>query len=120
VDGLTLLREARRVGLAVAEDGERLVVRGPRRLEPAAMQLLAHKDEVRQALVIERSEVEWRVSAMRTMAPGQGPIPLLLARPDAVRGPDACCSCGDRLGPDEPYRCRACVEAAVRVLEALP
>ena len=120
MDGLTLLRAARRVGLAVAEDGGRLLVRGPRRLESEALRLLAHKDQVLRALVIERSEVEWRVTAMRAMAPERGPIPLLLARPDAVRGFGHCCSCGDRLGPDDRYRCRLCVEAAVRVVETLP
>lgn len=120
MDGLTMLREARRVGLIVVEDGDRLVVRGPRHLEREAQHLLAHKAQVLRALATERAEIEWRVSAMRTMAPEQGPIPLLLARPDAVRGPDHCCSCGDPLGPDDRYRCRACVEAAIRVLEALP
>jgi hypothetical protein len=120
MDGLTLLREARRVGLIVVEDGDRLVVRGPRYLEREAQYLLAHKAQVLRALATERGEIEWRVSAMRTMAPGQGPIPLLLAWPGAVRGPGCCCSCGDPLGPTDRYRCRPCVEAAVRVLEALP
>lgn len=120
MDGLTLLRTARQVGLAVAEDGGRLLVRGPLRLQPDALRLLAHKDQVLRALAIERSEVEWRVTAMRASAPEQGALPLLLARPDAGRGPGRCCSCGDRLGPDDRYRCRPCVEAAVRVLETLP
>ena len=120
MDGMTLLREARQAGLAVAQDGDRLVVRGPRRLEPEALQLLAHKAQVLRALRIERSEVAWRVEAMRAMTPDQGPIPLLLARPDAVRGSGRCCSCGDPLRPDDRYRCRPCVEAAVRVLATLP
>ncbi len=120
MDGLTLLREARRVGLLVVEDGDRLVVRGPRYLEREAQHLLAHKVQVLRALATERGEIEWRVSAMRAMAPGQGPVPLLLARPDAVRGPNDCCSCGDPLGQDDRYRCRACVEAAIRVLATLP
>ncbi len=120
MDGLTLLRDARRAGLDVAEDRDRLVVRGPRRLEPTAMQLLAHRDEVLRALAIERSEVEWRVATMREQVPPTGAIPFLLARPAAVRGAGRCCSCGDPLGPDDRYRCQTCVEAAVRVLEALP
>ncbi|MBF6606815.1 MAG: hypothetical protein IVW53_14700 [Chloroflexi bacterium] len=120
MDGMTLLRGARRVGLAVAQDGDHLVVRGPRRLEREAQRLLAHKAQVLRALRIERSEVAWRVEAMRARAPEHGPIPLLLAQPDAVRGPGCCCSCGDRLERDDRYRCRPCVEAAIHVLETLP
>ena len=120
MDGLTLLREARQAGLVVVEDGGRLVVRGPRRLESEAQHLLAHKVQVLRALATEHAEIEWRVSAMRLMAPEQGPIPLLLARPDAVRGSGRCCSCGDPLDPDDRHRCQPCVEAAIRVLETLP
>ena len=119
MDGLTLLREARRVGLDVAEDRDHLVVRGPRRLEPVALRVLAHKPEVLRALEVERSEVAWRVAAMRTMLPAHDVLPLLLARPDRLGGPGRCCSCGDALSPGDHYRCRPCVEAVVRVLEAL-
>lgn len=121
MDRVTLLREARRVGLDVVEDRDRLVVRGPRRLEPVALRVLAHKAEVLRALEVERSEVAWRVAAMRAMAPpDRGPIPLLLARPDRLGGPGRCCSCGDALSPGDHYRCRPCVDAVVRVLETLP
>jgi hypothetical protein len=119
MDGLSLLREARRVGLDVDVDGDHLVVRGPRRLEPVARRLLERKQQVLQALAFERSEVFWRVDAMRTAARRGDPMPLLLARPDAVRGSGRCCSCGDRLGPDDRYRCQACVAAAIAVLESM-
>jgi hypothetical protein len=120
MDAVSLLREARNVGLEVAVDGDHLVVRGPRRLEPVARRLLERKDQVLQALAFERSEIAWRVEAMRAMAPERGPLPLLLARPDGARGTGCCCSCGDTLDPADRYRCRPCVEAAVRVLETLP
>jgi hypothetical protein len=50
MDGLTLIQEARSAGLAVAVEGGRLVIRGPRRAEPMARQLIAHKPKVVAAL----------------------------------------------------------------------
>jgi hypothetical protein len=50
MDGINLLHEARAAGLEVRADGDRLVVRGPRSAEAMALQLLAHKREVLQAL----------------------------------------------------------------------
>src|SRR5262249_26773902 len=47
---MRLLDEARAAGLAVAIDGDRLVVRGPRRAESVARKLLANKREVIAAL----------------------------------------------------------------------
>ena len=44
--GLTLLDQARAAGLTVFTDGGRLVVRGLRREEALALELLAHKDEL--------------------------------------------------------------------------
>lgn len=119
MDGLMLLRDARRAGLDVAEDAGCLVVRGPRRLEPVARRLLVDKAQVLAALAAERSAVGWRVRAMQTMVPSSGSIPLLLARPGLRFAPGSCCSCGDPLAPDDRYRCRPCVEAAVAVLESL-
>jgi hypothetical protein len=51
MDGLTLLRHARDVGLAVAAEGDKLVIRGPKRAEPVARLLIKHKPEVMAALV---------------------------------------------------------------------
>jgi hypothetical protein len=50
MDGVTLLRRAREVGLAVAADGDKLVIRGPRCAEPVARLLIEHKPEVMAAL----------------------------------------------------------------------
>jgi hypothetical protein len=120
VDGLTVLREARRAGLAVTEDDGRLVVRGPCRLEPVARELLAHKAGVLDALAAERTALDPRMAAMLAQIPPAGAIPLLLARPDWPARPGACCSCGEPLAQAERYRCRPCVDAAVRVLESRP
>ena len=118
MDGLMLLRDARRAGLKVTADGDTLVVQGPRRLEPIAQTLLAEKPRILKALA-EEHEVKWRIDAMRPQVPANGAIPFLLARPD-VRSPvRTCCSCGDPLGPDERYRCGPCIAAAVAVLETI-
>lgn len=56
MDGLTLLREACDAGLTVAPAGDRLLIRGPRRLENYAQRLIAHKPEVMRALYRERAK----------------------------------------------------------------
>lgn len=116
MDGLILLREARRAGLRVTASGDRLLVQGPRRLEAVARTLLAQKRAVLEALA---EEVAWRLNAMRSQVTATGAIPLLLARPGAPWEPDRCCSCGDPIGSDDRYRCPLCVEAAVAVLAEL-
>jgi hypothetical protein len=115
MDALTLVREARRAGLHVSATGSRLVVRGPRRLEPVAKALLDQKPAVLRALAEEQG-VAWRIEAMRPQVGPNGSIPLLLARP-GVRFPlGTCCSCGDQLSGDDRYRCEPCVVAAIAVL----
>src|SRR4051794_10253287 len=44
--GVTLLDEARAIGLKVWSEGDRLVVRGPRHAEATARRLLACKEQV--------------------------------------------------------------------------
>jgi hypothetical protein len=51
MDGLSLLRQAEEAGLAVALDGGRLVIRGPKRAEPVARLLIEHKPDVLAVLV---------------------------------------------------------------------
>ena len=46
MDGLALLQAADAAGLTVNVNGDRLVIRGPRRCEAQAKALLAHKQEV--------------------------------------------------------------------------
>jgi hypothetical protein len=50
MDGLILLKRAREAGLAVEADGNKLVIRGPRRAESVARLLIEHKPEVLAAL----------------------------------------------------------------------
>lgn len=52
MDGLTLLEQARSAGLTVTVQGDKLVIRGPRRAGPLAEQLLARKGEVIDALAV--------------------------------------------------------------------
>lgn len=110
-----VLAEARAAGLEVRTEGERLVVRGPRTLEPLAQQLLAHKPVVMALLVEDASELGWRVAAMRAQVPRKGPIPFLVAR-EVERAPGRCLSCGEALEVRQRYRCRACVRATQVVL----
>jgi hypothetical protein len=51
MDGLKLLRRARDAGLAVQVEGDKLVIRGPKRAELVARLLIDHKPEVMAALV---------------------------------------------------------------------
>ena len=61
MDGLMLLRRARDAGLAVTAEGDKLVIRGPKRAEPVALLLIEHKRKVLAALVpAERAAQRWR------------------------------------------------------------
>jgi hypothetical protein len=113
-----VLDQARTVGLEVRVEADRLVVRGPRRHEAIARQLLAHKPAVLALLAEEEAEVAWRVAAMRPRMPSQGPIPFLVAR-DVRPEQGGCLSCGDSLPPGRTYRCRPCADAAWRVVYAI-
>lgn len=54
MDSLTaLLAEAQAAGLRVQAEGERLVIRGPKRAEPIALKLIEHKAEVLRLMVPE-------------------------------------------------------------------
>jgi hypothetical protein len=53
MDGMTLLHEARAAGLVVSVEGDTLKIRGPRRADPVAQKLIAHKPVVVNALQAE-------------------------------------------------------------------
>jgi len=93
VDGLRLLARARATGLRVAEDGGRLVVRGPRSGAPVAEELLAAKGAVLEALAVvargEAGEPWWEDRAPT------GTAPILWLPPRECIAPVACA----RLGP---------------------
>lgn len=114
-DAVTALARARDVGLQVWVEPDRLVVRGPRSLEPVARSVLAQSREVSALLEAEEGEFAWRVSAMRPRVPAKGPILLLVAR-DLAPAPGSCLSCGDPLPGGRAVRCALCIRAARRVL----
>jgi hypothetical protein len=122
MDGVTLLSEAQDAGLDLRADGERLVVRGPRRATSLVQSLLAEKHAMLGLLARDDPEVIWRAATMRgQLRPGAAP-PVLVARPGPFpRG--ACISCGEPVvartaGP--AYRCAACAHAAWLVLAEAP
>src|SRR6516164_7709782 len=51
MDGLILLEQAQEAGLSVRADGDKLLIRGPKRAEPLALLLIQRKPEVMAALV---------------------------------------------------------------------
>lgn len=55
MDGVRLLADAQAAGLRVETAGKQVVVRGPKRLEPLARQLLDHKPTVTVALSLPES-----------------------------------------------------------------
>jgi hypothetical protein len=58
MEGLTLLRQAHEAGLAVAIDGDSLVIRGPKRAGPLARLLIANKPLVLAALAPAKAVCE--------------------------------------------------------------
>jgi hypothetical protein len=149
MDIVTLLREAESAGLQVRADGDRLVVRGPRSLEPLAKRLLERKADL-LPLVTRRKEIEdgpnvvaddvvrspgggdgaqparplglevtWRVEIMRPQVPRRGPIPFLVARQDVAPRPGCCLSCGDPVPEGRRYRCGPCQRAVEIVLDEI-
>ena len=77
MDGLRLLMEAREAGLSVEVDGDLLRVRGPKRLEPLALRLLACKPNILAALGTSRrvpegpQETQNRPTTSATDRPGR-------------------------------------------------
>jgi len=114
---VVLLGEARAAGLTVEADGDRLVVRGTKSQGQVVDRLLAHKAGVLAVLASEAHEVAWRIEIMAMQIPAIGTIPFLVARPNHA-GPADCLSCGDPMEAGQRYKCRACAEAARRVVVA--
>jgi hypothetical protein len=65
VDPLSLLDHARVAGLAVAREGDKLIVRGPKHAEPVVRLLAAHKSEILTALADATS---WRARHREALA----------------------------------------------------
>lgn len=106
----TVLAAVQAAGGRLRLVGDRLRVEAPRPLDAELLgSLRAHAPEIR-----------WRAVVMGGQVTPRGPLPLLLARPEAPRPVGTCCSCGDPLPADARYRCAPCVAAVLAVLEARP
>ena len=113
-----LLEEARAAGFRVRAEEDRLVVRGPTAQKTLVDRILADKAEVLAVLADEaEAEVAWRVAVMAPQIPATGTIPFMVAR-TCQTGPADCLSCGDPMEEGQRYVCRACAEAARRVVAA--
>jgi hypothetical protein len=110
-----VLREAQAAGLLIQAEGDRLLVRGPQRLQAVAQEVLRHKLEILALLATEHDEIAWRVTRMRGQAQLGKPIPFLVARPGHA-GSGQCLSCGEDLMQGERVRCQWCVRAVQQVL----
>jgi hypothetical protein len=114
LEGLKLLRAARKAGLAIVRDGSDLVLRGSRDLATLAASLLANKEAVLAALEDEATAFEF----------DSGPVPIS-AEDFAIKtvedmpapeggeytlGPCWVCTgtCWWRLGDDRPWVCASC------------
>src|SRR5690348_4903669 len=69
MEGMILLRQARKAGLAVAIDGDALVIRGPKRAEPIARLLIENKPLVLAAL--DRAEAICESNKVDGCGPGE-------------------------------------------------
>jgi len=119
MDGMMLVEEARAVGLNVAAEGDRLVIRGPKAAASVASRLVAHKREVLAALAIEwqmrpdeepcdqpqdeevgrsTADAEWESALARSYSP------ILYMPPHGCLGPRACSRIGvcDRYAEGRP------------------
>jgi hypothetical protein len=119
MEGLILLRRAREAGLHVHADGDQVVVRGPRRLEPLAVELLLHRDEILDLLTppargpwpTQTYPLTVEIFAVRTLAD------LAKLRPNG-QPPARCYNCQRAAGwwrakgDPGPWRCQGCVPQA--------
>jgi hypothetical protein len=125
VNPATILRELGDRGITIRADRGRLGLR-PREAVDADILALVQQHKAALLILLDL-ELRWRVAAMRCqMRPPPDPIPLLMARPDAIKCPGSCLSCGEVLGPEDEQsacraivRCHRCVEAARIVIEQI-
>ena len=115
-----LVGSLRRRGVLLAPAGDGRLRYHPREaLSEADRKSLARNRAAILAL-FEADPVGWRAAIMAAQARRTAVLPVFFARPGVRFALGSCCSCGDPLARDEPYRCRSCVAATVRVLEVVP
>lgn len=84
MDGLSLFRAARALGLSVTVDGDRLVVRGPAAMEPVARALLANKGAAIAALrdaELRGVATDWPEDARRHFVNAAGTFDSIRSNP---------------------------------------
>lgn len=115
---VALLADARRAGLMLRADRDRLVIQGPRLAEPLVRALRVHKPALLALLCQEEPEVQWRLEVWRPYVIGHKPIWLPPVRPEALVGEmvDRCRSCGDPLPQGHRFHCLPCQHARWLVL----
>ncbi len=118
---LEIIQKVRACDAELTVQGDRLLVQGRGRPLPEELRVVLreNKEEVMAVLVqqdVEKPEVRWRVTAMRSQVPTKEGIPLLVARREIRPIPGKCSSCGDPLEQGNRYRCELCVQAAWEVL----
>ena len=117
---VALLGSLRRRGVLLAPAGDGRLRYHPRKaLSEADREFLARNRAAILAL-FEADPIGWRAAIMAAQLHQATVLPVFLGRPGVRFAPGSCCSCGDPLDRDERYRCRPCVVATVRVLEAVP
>src|SRR5438552_1989352 len=125
MEGLTLVARARAAGLKVEADSNRPVIRGPKRAEPVAQELIAAKANVLSALAVARRVDAFRIQLTAWRAAGRAAWPVfsLPDVPEPSPGAFTCISCGAGIRPPASgeirvaARCRTCVEAVRLGLE---
>lgn len=88
MDGMILLLEARRAGLKLSTDGDRLLIRGPKIAEPLVRRIIANKPIVVAALAEQSKPAAYTIPEPPTDRPGfvtvvekKGGNPQWLQRP---------------------------------------
>jgi hypothetical protein len=106
MDGVSLLAEAKAAGLAVWAEGDKLVIRGPRRAEALAEELLSRKGEI-LTLITRQSDVN--VEALPKCDAED--LDNLGRRGEPEDLPDfaaTACVCPAPIGPTGNSRCSVC------------
>lgn len=106
-----------RSGAELTLDGEKLRVNAPKgTLTP---DMLNQMDRFKPELIdLLKSEIKWRVEAMRAQITAGKPVPFLIARKNSEKEGE-CLSCGDVLSSRNHVRCWFCEQASRKVISEL-
>jgi hypothetical protein len=108
MDRLTLLAQAQEAGLEVKVDGDRLVIRRPKRAEPLAKELLAHKQAVLEALSVHPTTAPLSHQERGASLPDYAATACVCPVPIGPTGNTRCPACQLPLICPGCGRCRGC------------